>query len=266
MTYYDYSISSPLSEYIQSIWALESENDEDIYPRSIIMPDGIVEIIFHYGTPFLTWQDGNELLQPANFAISMMQKYVEIASTGKTGFISVRFFPWGAYHFFKEPIKNFLDTTIDASQLWGDDSLAIINDLRNRSTIESRFKLVENFLLDKLNKHKVSGDKDAPIKYIRETKGLLSIEDVCINLTIPKKRLERSFLATVGTTPKIFSRITRFLHVCSNLDDYRGKHITQLAYDCGFSDQSHFIKEFKSFSGFTPKEYFEKENVFFSEI
>ena len=95
MQYYEHPINAQLSEYIQSLWAMESENENDSYPKSQIMPDGIVEIIFHYRNPFNTYQGNTRFLQPDNFAISMMRKFVEIESTGETGFISARFFPWG---------------------------------------------------------------------------------------------------------------------------------------------------------------------------
>ena len=82
MQYHEHPIGEPLSEYIQAIWAMQSENDEDVYPHSLIMPDGIVEIIFHYEAPFYTWQDNNKFLQPENFAVSMMRQYSEIESSG----------------------------------------------------------------------------------------------------------------------------------------------------------------------------------------
>lgn len=267
MQYHEHKIDEPLTEYIQTIWAMESENDKDIYPRSLIMPDGIVEIIFHYETPFYTWQDGKQFLQPENFAVSMMQQYTEIASSRKTGFISVRFFPWGAYHFFDEPVQNFLDRTIDATKLWGKDSEKIIKELKNLSSLDDRFKTVELFLLEKLHQYKKnSQETDNAIKLIRETKGTLTIEEVCAKTGFSKKQLERNFLASVGIMPKLFSRITRFLNICQNLGEQKDKTLTQLTYECGFYDQAHFIKEFKAFSGFTPKEFFEKGNVYFSEI
>jgi hypothetical protein len=46
-----------LADFIQLIWVLESEHDDDVYPRELIMPDGIVEIVFHYRDPFYTWQE-----------------------------------------------------------------------------------------------------------------------------------------------------------------------------------------------------------------
>ncbi|MGB1004752.1 MAG: helix-turn-helix domain-containing protein [Salibacteraceae bacterium] len=30
---------------------------------------------------------------------------------------------------------------------------------------------------------------------------------------------------------------------------------TEIAYECGFADQSHFIRTFKNLNGFTPKQY-----------
>jgi AraC-like DNA-binding protein len=267
MLYHEFQLNAPLTDYIQSIWALESEHADDVYPKSLIMPDGIVELIFHFETPFMTWQDQDSFLQPESFAISMMRKYVEIASTGKSGFVSVRFFPWGAYHFFEKPIQNFLDQTIDASLLWENGSGNIVKELKNTSGMEQRFKVVEQFLLDKLHLHK---KQDLPIgdaiRLIRQTKGMLSIEEVCKETGIPKKQLERKFVSSIGTTPKIFSRITRFLNICQNLKESEHKTLIDLTHECGFYDQAHFIKEFKAFSGFTPSDFFQKERVYFSSI
>ena len=118
MTYREFRPLPEMAEYIQLIWAMESETEEDVFPREQIMPDGIVEIVFHWGDPWHTFQDNRRFVQPRSFAISMMRKLVEIESAGRTGVVSVRFYPWGAYHFFAEPIQNFLDQTIPCETLW----------------------------------------------------------------------------------------------------------------------------------------------------
>lgn len=267
MEYHEFPLTEPLSEFIQTVWAMQSESKQDGYPKSQIMPDGIVEIVFHYETPLYTYQDDSKFLQPENFAISMMRKFVEIESSGKSGFISVRFFPWGAHHFFDEPVKNFLDQTIDGSVLWGDRSKEIITILKHSSTLEARFKEVESFLLACLGKYRKTDTQiDDSIKFLRNSKGRLSIEEICEQTGFSKKQMERKFLATIGTTPKIFSRISRFLNLCQHLELHKGKTLTELTHDCGYYDQAHFIKEFKEFSGYTPKEFFTKENVYFSEL
>ena len=219
MQYHEFPIRPELSQYVQTIWAMESENEEDAYPRSLIMPDGIVEVVFYYQSPFFIWQDGVRRVHPEHAAVSMMKKYLEIESNGKTGFIAVRFYPWGAYHFFNEPVSNFLETTIDGVKLWGDDSRKVISELKTLDGLENRLKAVELFLMNMLNKFQKENRKiDEAVKLIRNTKGVLSIDEVCDKTLFAKKQLEREFIPVVGTTPKIFSRVCRFLNICHHLD------------------------------------------------
>ena len=86
----------------------------------------------------------------------------------------------------------------------------------------------------------------------------------CVGLS--KKQLERKFPRAVGTTPKTFARLSRFLNICHHIDTHRGTKLTQLTYECGYFDQAHFIKELKAFSGFTPKKFFERKNVVFADL
>ena len=107
---------------------------------------------------------------------------------------------------------------------------------------------------------------DEAIKLIRNSKGQIAIEEIAEKVFLTKRTLERKFLETVGTSPKIFSRITRFLNICHHLEEHKNKTLTQLTYECGYYDQAHFNRDFKEFSGFTPKDFFAKENVFFANI
>jgi len=268
MKYLEFKTVKSLANYIQLVWISESESPEDRFEKVKIMPDGLVEIVFHYYDPFITYlADGKSFIQPKGFAISQMKKFIEIESDGKTGFVSVRCYPWGAHHFFKEPGKNFLDDTIDIKDLWKDDSKIVLDKLKVTNTPDEKANLVQTFLLEKLNENKKESDGiDEAIKLIRKTRGQLSIEEICEKTNLTHKQLERGFLSTVGTTPKIFSRISRFLNLCHNLKEYENKSIAALAHDMGFYDQAHFIKEFKNFSGLTPKEYFEQNNIVFADF
>ena len=268
MKYLEFKPAKSLANYVQLVWISESESPEDHFTRVKIMPDGIVEIVFHYHNPFITYlADGKSLKQPKGFAISQMKKFIEIESNGKTGFVSVRCYPWGAHHFFNEPVKNFLDDTIDIKHLWKEESKIILDQLKVTETLNDKVKLIQAFLLEKLNENKKeSYNIDEAIKLIRKTRGRLSVEEICTKTNLAHKQLERGFLSTVGTTPKIFSRISRFLNLCHNLKEYENKSMATLANEMGFYDQAHFIKEFKDFSGLTPKEYFEQNNIVFADF
>lgn len=264
MQYHEFPVDTRLAEYVQTIWAMDGEEGE-VYPRSLIMPDGIVELVFHYADPFWTIRDNQRFLQPAHTAVSMMRKYIEIESNGRTGFIAVRFLPWGAYNFFDKPVSDFLDTGINATTLWKSDSEMIISMLRNSLSLADRVQLVTDFLFQMLQKYQKNEAKaiDA-LKLIQKEKGMLSIDEVCVRADMPKKQLERKTLPFIGTSPKVFSRVCRFLHICNTMEEHKSKSLTELAYDCGYYDQSHFINEFKEFSGFTPKDFFGRENTWFT--
>ncbi|NER12868.1 helix-turn-helix domain-containing protein [Leptobacterium flavescens] len=269
MKYQEFTPSAPLSDYIQLIWIMESESPKEVYPKEKILPDGIVELVFHYKDPFINYfADGRKLKQPDGFAISQMSKFIEIESDGEIGFISVRFYPWGAHHFFKKPIKSFIDDLTDAGELWEggyQKDLGVLTNLDDREKVNR----VEEFLMGKLNGQKTKKNSDLitdTIKLIRDTRGSLPIDDICKQTGLSYKQLERYFVSSIGVSPKVFSRTTRFLHLCHHIGEYENKTMTQLAYDMGYYDQAHFNKEFKEFSGLTPKEYFRQKNISFADF
>ncbi|MXZ75043.1 MAG: helix-turn-helix transcriptional regulator [Gemmatimonadetes bacterium] len=292
MIYREFETHADLAPYVQLVWMMESEHEDDHAPRSLIVPDGIVEIVFHYGDPWITTvAGGNRMVQPRSFAVSQMRKYIEIESNGRTGFVSVRFYPWGAYHFFDRPVDSLLDDTVSTAMLWPehyDDLMekirAVASGMGGASSTggasgtggaggtsgaggSGLASVVQGFLLDRLKEHfKDDVALDESVKLIRSTGGQLSVEEVGERVGLSRKQLERKFVATVGTTPKTFARISRFLNICHHLDRYRDSTLTRLAHECGYFDQAHFIREFSVFTGFTPKAFFDKNNVKFAEL
>jgi len=268
MQYQEFSPPSVLADYVQLIWIGEGIKADGFDAKERILPDGIVELVFHYGDPYLTHSAiGNTREQPRSFAISQMQDFIEIQGNGKTGMISVRFFPWGAYHFFKIPINDFIDDTIATEDLWPNQYLEVQDGIQSASNNYQRLNIIQEFLKNRLTEnYRNCPDVDHVIQYIRQTKGSKSIDEICATTGFSKKQLERKFLASVGTTPKQFSRVTRFLNLCHHLEGHRNRSLTELTYECGYYDQAHFIKEFKQFSGFTPKEFFRRDNIGFASI
>jgi len=268
MLYKEFKIQPDLAPYVQLVWMMESENEDDTSFKEQIMPDGIVEFVTHYGDPWITTIAGEKgKVQPESFVISQMRKYINIESNGTTGLISVRFYPWGGYHFFSEPVSNFLDGTISSQKVWPDHYDNLIKEVRNAQTHEARSVMVQQFLLARLEEnHKNDNQLDKAVKLIRESKGQLSIEEIGHRTSHSKKQLERKFVPTIGTAPKTFARISRFLNICHHLEEHKTKTLTELTYECGYYDQAHFIKEFREFSGFTPKEFFARNNVAFADL
>ena len=82
-----------------------------------------------------------------------------------------------------------------------------------------------------------------------------TIHNLAQTACLSDKQFNRVFHEYVGTTPKEFIRIVRLQRALYTLQTQPDINFAQLAYECGYYDQSHLIKEFKAFSGYTPGEY-----------
>ena len=69
------------------------------------------------------------------------------------------------------------------------------------------------------------------------------------------KQFERTFSKYVGVNPKKFASIIRFQNVIQMKSKHK-KSMSQIAFDNGYYDQSHFLHDFKSLTGLTPKDFF----------
>ena len=98
------------------------------------------------------------------------------------------------------------------------------------------------------------------ITYIQQKKGLINIPGVCTATNVHYKKLERLFYTEVGLSPKTFIRITRFQEVFKKIRQQGVKDLTGLAYEYGYYDQSHFIRDFQAFSGVNPRKFFSEKN------
>lgn len=92
-------------------------------------------------------------------------------------------------------------------------------------------------------------------RVVRHAHGRRRIDDLAGQLDISGRRLERRFLAELGMTPKLFSRLVRFDRVVRDLASRGDTPWSQFALEHGYADQAHFINEFREFAGLTPSEF-----------
>ncbi len=95
-------------------------------------------------------------------------------------------------------------------------------------------------------------------KLLRETHGNLKINDLETHTGYSRRTLQRQFAEDLGLSPKTFSRIVRCQNAIHDINRHTDVVLSDLAFDLGFSDQSHFQREFKKFVNATPVEYLNK--------
>ena len=91
------------------------------------------------------------------------------------------------------------------------------------------------------------------IQTIEAQAGNLRVDDLADHLGFSRRKLERTFKDLTGITIKKFMTISRFRHAFEQVSQRRPIH--EIVFNCGYYDQTHFIEEFKTFSGETPANF-----------
>lgn len=86
----------------------------------------------------------------------------------------------------------------------------------------------------------------------------LQLYDIQRELKVSERTLERTFQQELGVSPSMYKRIHRFNFALNLLHQDDFDSLTNLGYKAGYADQSHFIRDFKAFSGVTPRQYLKK--------
>lgn len=104
---------------------------------------------------------------------------------------------------------------------------------------------------------------DDAVDLIEKRGGQITVAEVCETLDAPVRNFSRHFRSITGLTPKFFARATQINIVTNLLFHGDQDSLTELAQDCGFYDQSHFIKTIQSFFEMGPSEFLNGEHHMF---
>ena len=263
MRYEEFRPAEALARFVKCFWVLESAGPNSAAAERIL-PDGCTEMVFHLGDPFDQHNiDGTTERQPLALLIGQMRRHLLIKPTGRVRVLGVRFWPGGAYPFLTLPQDEIAGRVIALDSIWGALSSELHSRIGDAATSANSVKQVETVLLAKLNNFRRPDDGVMnAIALILRSGGCLPIESLAEGMGVSLRRLDRTFNTRVGLTPKTLCRLVRFQRVFKVLEERQnGRDWVQIALDCGYYDQSHFIKEFSAFAGKGPTAYFAEQNA-----
>ncbi len=261
LKYKEYKPSKALETQIRCYYTLECEDlpiEEDW-----AFATGSMEVMFTLsGTPWQTKVNGSFTTTSWVELWGQILKPLSFRTTGRSEIFGIRFYPANAGLFLREDISCFKYGVFDLAGVTGNSILELHHKLQEAKSVNLRIELVEAYLIKQITTHPKAIGK---IDLVRRVMNELTQKDFFENINsvadrygITSRYLQKLFLQYTGLTPKLYSKINRFQNSLVLL----GKcnlPLTAIAYECGYFDQSHFIREFKSFTGFAPSG-FDPEN------
>lgn len=268
MDYQTFKPHTDLETIVKCYWTLEVPAQDDAQ-RQLILPDGCIEMCFILAEDIKRYISGDDfILQPRQMVLGQITEPFYIEPTGNVKTFAIRFYPYGFANFLKTPINELANKETPLEVLFGNEiakqlGLKII---QATSTFE-RIEIIETFLIDRLN-DKVTIDSivKKTIDALFLSKGSKPINTILKDNLAKRRQLERNFIKQIGISPKQLGKVIRLQATLQMLLNQKLETLTEIAYESEFYDQAHFIKDFKEFTGVTPKEFLTDDTMALSAL
>ncbi len=230
--YREQAPGGPLSHWVECAWFLEAGSG---IQEHRVPPDGCVDIIY----------DREEGLRVVG-AMTVEQRFEFPCGYATAG---VRFRPGMAGSFWGVSTAEFTDASAGLDDLWPRRARALQRLLDDTPSIQEVMKL----LLDGVG---VPASAMNPVQQaiaaLTATHGNADLDELARQANLSTRQFRRRCLEESGLTPKHLGRVLRFRHACRIARGASRLNWSAIAVDAGYCDQSHFIRDFREFTGETP--------------
>ena len=257
LKYWSVKPSNSVKDVVRFYWFLEGKEPYTHYSMADVCP----ELIFHYHGQFhevlLSGKRELSFLSGISAPSSQTRKFSIDQSFGMFG---IYLFPHAIPTLFDIPANELTNYMVDLDSLGRKIGTDLEDQIMMSTSAQERIGIIESFIIRRLQR------KESPqlpvidaLKFVMQTERVPKVRDLTNDYFLSERQLERQFQKFTGFAPKQFIRISRFrraINSCGN----QNLRLTDIALDCGYYDQSHFINDFKQFSGLSPKDFF-KDNA-----
>lgn len=238
-----------LKNYVRNFWVLENPTANVSQKSFTVMSNGSPGLIFQENPALFTGFEGERL--PQLFVFGQARKYGQLQGGGNFRTVGVNFEPTALKQVFGLNAHELTDQHTCISHL---TKASLCEQLLHCTSVQQQVTCLSQFLITQTQQY--NNNNNPQLQYataaLQQGKRL---PDVLHQLNLSERSLERLFLAHIGITPILYARICRFQASLSLLRQGKFRSLTDIAYSLGYFDQSHFIRDFKLFSGVSPRIY-----------
>ncbi|WP_420580491.1 AraC family transcriptional regulator [Reichenbachiella sp.] len=268
MKYQTYQPHPDLESIIRCYWTLEVPADPSAQ-RQRIVPDGCIEMAFILGDDIKRYtSEDSFILQPRAMVLGQTVESFYIEPTGYVNTFAVSFYPYGFANFVAVPIKSLANKETPIEKLFDQKTaIKLTQEIIEAKDVRQRIEIIEGFLLSRLSeKPMVDHIVRTTIDTLLSRKGSSSISSILKQDPSKRRQLERNFVKQIGISPKQLGKVIRLQSALKMMLNEEGENLTNIAYESEYYDQAHFIKDFREFTGVSPKEFLGNENMALSSL
>jgi AraC-like DNA-binding protein len=245
-----------LKQYVQYFWTLEGEEQYQ-HPQALgPLADGCPGLIFQSASSGSFYDtEGKRLAEVFLYGQTITRTAIYLLGSFRV--VGACFYPDGLKTVFGLNAADLTDTCIDVGLLEQARDERLSEKLQTVQKVKARIDILGNFLWASIKKHGFKEDvlTRQALYEIMHTGGQVPLPTLQKKFNLSERTFERRFNSFVGITPKLFSRVCRFQASLNQLKTNRHRRLSDIAFDNGYTDQSHFIRAFREFAGVTPEQF-----------
>lgn len=221
------------------------------------MADGCAELVFHYQGVFDELVGGDRLAGPQALLHAQGRSFRRFITSDVFGIFGVWLYPFAVSHALRIPATELCGTMLDLHTLFGAVGRELEDGMMTAPDNNARLRLACRFLEAQLLQR---APKDASIMsgiaQLFHSERTHTVAEWASSFHLSTRQFERKVKEHTGLSPKVLTRIIRFQKAAAQYGGSGSRSLTDIGLECGYYDQSHFIRDFAEFSGYNPSEFF----------
>ena len=244
-----------IAPYVKSIWIIENDYSNLTVPAIPFYADGYPGIIYQRSQYGMMLNNTRKL--SSLFLYGQTVKPIELNPSGQFRMIVFLLYPYVTKAIFRINSHEITDDCLDLGLLPSTPVVGILDRLENTESAQTQVEMISDCLHQFIGLYNIEIDRALhyAVTFMQKSKGSSSIKTLREYLNVPERTFERKFENHVGVSPKLYARICQFQGALTQLRLQQYEKLSDIAYDNGYADQSHFIRSFKDFTGLSPFEF-----------
>lgn len=244
MHYQEIKPPAALQHLVRFFWVLEYNGGSQFPVQYKLLAEGFPGLVFFYKNQY-------------GAINGQTTEHRSFSMTGNFKMMGVYLYPYALPLLYKIPSHEFTHQHIHLHELCKNEFAELQERILGAVTDVEGINILSDYLYQKSIRIAGASDKfHQCILHVIDHGGNVEVDRLAQHAGISNRQLERKFRASVGLSPKVYSRLMRFHASLRFIKSDTMKSLTDIAYAAGYFDQSHFIREFKAFAGLSPGEYF----------
>jgi AraC-like DNA-binding protein len=246
--------SDILKPYVKNYWTCRHDTDV----LEVMYPSGSVELCIDISTNDTVRHRGDRSMKVPNLEVlGHWTIPTRAAITKGNTCLITRFQPHASSVFFPNPASDFTNESIDLCDMFSRESAGFYDRLMEQRSVEQKIAVLEVFLIQRLARSKKNDHQlklvECLCNHVYNEESSFDLRNLSAHYGFSERYIQRLFTDWVGLAPQKFFSVRRFNR---SLELVRSSTapLTSIALECGYYDQAHFIREFKSYTGLTPSQ------------